>query len=522
MDKKPKKAKKNDLIVILDFGGQYAHLISRRVREQKVYSKVIPCDNGFKYLSNLKDEYNLKGVIFSGGPSSVYEENSPKVNPKILEIDVPILGICYGHQLIAQVVGGTVDIAEKGEYGVIHPEILDSKYLFKGIDGRIKGWTSHKDVVRELPSGFQTIATTKNCPIAAYANERDNIYGIQWHPEVTHSELGNKIFENFLFEICECSPEWEMEKFAQEAIETIKDKVGEDKAIIGVSGGIDSTTAAVLASRSLKRDLTAVFVDHGLMRQEESRQVIEALKKYDLNLIALDESDRFFNRLSGILDPERKRKVVGEEFIRVFEEVADSKGAEYLIQGTIYPDWIESGSETHSETIKSHHNVGGLPSKIDFKGIIEPLRSLYKDEVREIARTMGLPKEIVERQPFPGPGLAVRIIGEVTKDKIDILQKADKILRDEVENKKIDKSLWQYFAVLLSIKSTGVKGDSRDYGYVVALRAVESKEAMTANFAKIPYNILEKISNKISNQIPEVTRVVYDITHKPPGTIEWE
>ncbi len=437
-------------------------------------------------------------------------------------MNLPVLGICYGHQLLAHMVGGEVDTAEKGEYGIIRPEILNSEGILKGIEGKIKGWTSHSDVIRELPSGFKTTAKTENCPIAAFENRKEKIFGIQWHPEVTHSEYGDEIFRNFLFEICDCDPNWEMKKFAEKAIEDIKEKVGDSKAIIGVSGGIDSTTAAVLASKALGEKLTAVFVDQGLLRQGEPEQVKKTLQNYDLNLVALNERDRFLDKLEGVVDPEEKREVVGNEFIRVFEEVARKEGAEYLIQGTIYPDWIESGSETHADTIKSHHNVGGLPSRIDFKDIIEPLRDLYKDEVREIARSKGLPEEIVERQPFPGPGLAVRITGEITRDKIRILKRSDKIMRDEIEKAGLDKDLWQYFAVLLSTKSTGVKGDARDYGHVVALRAVESREAMTANFAELPYEVLENISNRIPNEISEVTRVVYDITHKPPATIEWE
>lgn len=511
-----------DLIIVLDFGGQYAHLIGRRIREQNVYSKVVPCNTNKEEILDLSEGYDLKGIVLSGGPYSVYEEEAPGFDTGIFDLDLPIMGICYGHQLIAYKVGGDVDEAEKSEYGIIKPEIEKSKGILKGIENRIKGWTSHRDIVKDLPEEFETLAGTRNCPIAAYAGENNDIYGIQWHPEVTHTEYGDKVFQNFLFDICNCEPNWEMEEFIEEKIEEIKKKAKGKKCVIGVSGGIDSTTAAVLASRALGKKLTAVFVDHGLLRKNEAEEVKNTLERYDLNLVALNERERFFDKLKGVTDPERKRKVIGEEFIRIFEREAQKADADYLIQGTIYPDWIESGSETHSETIKSHHNVGGIPSEIEFEGIIEPLRELYKDEVREVARSLGIPPEIVQRQPFPGPGLAVRLTGEVTRPKIDILKRVDKIFRDEVDKAGLKEDLWQYFAVLMSTKSTGVKGDARDYGHTVALRAVKSEEAMTASFAKLPYDFLETVSKKITNQTPEVTRVVYDVTHKPPATIEWE
>lgn len=518
----PKDTEKTDLILVLDFGGQYAHLIGRRIRDQNIYSKVAPCDVDSDYIKDLSDEYNLVGIILSGGPSSVYKEDAPILDPEILDLSLPILGICYGHQLLAKMIGGNVETAETGEYGIIYPEIIEPKGILKGLPEKVKGWTSHQDIVQELPSEYDVTAKTKNCPISAFENQNKDIYGIQWHPEVTHTEYGDKILANFLFDICGSEPQWEMDKFVSKKIEEIRNQMGDSKCIIGVSGGIDSTTAAVLASEAIGEKLTAVFVDHGLMRKGEPEEVEKVLKNYRLNLIVLDERDRFFERLKGVINPEEKRSIIGEEFIRVFEGVAKDVGAEYLIQGTIYPDWIESGSETHSDTIKSHHNVGGLPSKVGFKEIIEPLRYLYKDEVREVAEGLGLPKGIVQRQPFPGPGLAVRVTGEVTREKVDILKQADMIFREEVEKTNLKDSLWQYFPVLLSTKSTGVKGDARDYGYVLALRAVESKEAMTASFAKLPYEVLEKISKRITNEIPELTRIVYDITHKPPGTIEWE
>ncbi len=521
---KEEKVKKDNLdtILVLNFGGQYAHLIGRRIREQKVYSEVIPCHIGLEKYNEMKKGHDIKGIVLSGGPSSVYEKDAPDFDSDILNHNIPILGICYGHQLLAKKVGGDVELGEKGEYGIIYPELLKKNGLLNGIDkDKIKGWTSHQDIVQNLPASFKIIARTKNCPIAAFENKDEEFYGIQWHPEVTHTDYGNLIFKNFLFDICECEPSWEMGDFAEKAIGNIKEKMGDDQSIIGVSGGVDSTTAAVLASKALGENLTAVFVDHGLLRKNEPEQVEKILSNYELDLRTLDERKRFFERLEGVTDPELKRDIIGEEFIRVFESVAKDVGAEYLIQGTIYPDWIESGSEDHSATIKSHHNVGGLPSKVDFEGIVEPLRDLYKDEVRQVAKSVGLPDDIVWRQPFPGPGLAVRVVGEVTPENIEILKEADAILRDEIDSRS-EINPWQYFSVLLSTRSTGVKGDARDYGYVVALRAVESDEAMTANFAKLPYDLLEKISNRTVNEIPEVTRVVYDITHKPPATIEWE
>lgn len=506
----------------MDFGGQYAHLIGRRIREQNVYSGVVPYDIGFDEIRNLSQRERVKGIVLSGGPSSVYEENAPKIDPEILDLEIPKLGICYGHQLIAHVVGGEIERAETGEYGIIKVKILKQSGIFRGLGPELKGWTSHRDIVRELPSEFERTAETENCPIAAFESGERDIYGIQWHPEVTHTERGDEIFRNFLFEICGCESGWEMEGFIKRSMDEIKEEVGGNKSIIGVSGGVDSTTAAALASKALGENLVAVFVDHGLLRKNEVKKVEKTLQDYDLNLIVLNEKRRFFDALEGVKDPELKREIIGEEFIRIFERVAEEVGANYLIQGTIYPDWIESGSEKHAAKIKSHHNVGGIPAQIDFDGIVEPLRDLYKDEVREVAESLGLPNDIVWRQPFPGPGLAVRIIGEVTPEKVRILQEADAILRKETKRTGLDKKLWQYFSVLLSNKSTGVKGDDRDYGYIIGLRAVESKEAMTANFAKLPYDFLETISNRTVNEIPEVTRVVYDITHKPPATIEWE
>ncbi|MDH5806894.1 MAG: glutamine-hydrolyzing GMP synthase [Candidatus Methanomethylicaceae archaeon] len=502
-----------DSILVLDFGGQYAHLIARRIREKGVYSEILPYDITFEELKNL----NPKGIILSGGPSSVLNENSPKIDKRILEMGIPILGICYGHQLIAHMAGGKISSAS--EYGATYVTIDKPIEILNGLSKREKVWMSHSDSVFSLPKEYEILAHSRNCPIAAFKNKYKPIYGIQWHPEVVHTKKGDIIFNNFI-KICGCEAKWKMEDLVNKMIEEVKNEVGNGKAIIALSGGIDSSVAATIAAKAIGNRLTAILVDHGFMREGEVESIKKAFK--DINLIVIDAKDRFLNRIKGIVDPEEKRRIIGEEFIRVFEEVAKNIGAEFLIQGTIYPDRIESGFRKHSDKIKTHHNVAGIPSSIKFKKIIEPLRDLYKDEVRKIALILGLPREIVYRQPFPGPGLAVRIVGEVTEEKLRILRKADKIVREEIEKSKIRDRLWQYFAVLTNTKSTGVKGDVRAYGYVIAIRAVESAEAMTANFAKVPYRILEKISTRITNEIPEVVRVVYDITHKPPATIEWE
>lgn len=502
-----------DSIAVLDFGGQYAHLIARRIREKGVYSEIMPHDITFEELKNL----NPKGIILSGGPSSVLSENAPRIDARILEMGIPVLGICYGHQLIAHMAGGKIGSAK--EYGATYVMIDKPIDILNGLSKRERVWMSHGDSVLSLPEEYEVLAHSKNCAIAAFKHKFKPIYGIQWHPEVVHTKKGGVIFDNFI-KICGCEAKWKMEDLLNKMIEEVKSEVGDGKAIIALSGGIDSSTAAAIATRAIGNKLTAVLVDHGFMREGEVESIKSAFK--DVNLIIVNAKERFLNRIKNITDPEEKRRVIGEEFIRVFEEVAKNVGADFLIQGTIYPDRIESGFRKHSDKIKTHHNVAGIPARMKFKKIIEPLRDLYKDEVRKIALMLGLPKEIVYRQPFPGPGLAVRIVGEVTEEKLKILRKADEIVREEIEKSKIRDRLWQYFAVLTNTKSTGVKGDARAYGYVIAIRAVESAEAMTANFAKIPYRILEKISTRITNEIPEVVRVVYDITHKPPATIEWE
>ncbi len=521
--KSNKHIKKFDTILIMDFGGQYAHLITKRVREQRVYSEIIPCEIKPNDLLKLKDKFQIKGIIFSGGPSSVYEENAPTFDKRILSLNIPILGLCYGHHLLAQTFNGKVESGAKKEYGSIKIIVDKPIGILEGLKQEEKVWMSHGDTVFSLPEEFEILAHTSNCPIAAFQNKKQDIYGLQFHPEVVHTENGIKMLRNFIFNICKCEANWEPTSIINDAIEEIVSTIGNKKAIIALSGGIDSSTSTVLASKAIGENLMAVFVDQGLMREGEPEFVEKTFTKLGVNLKLINAQDRFFKKLRNISDPEQKRKIIGEEFIKVFEEVAEEFGAEYLIQGTIYPDRIESGLSKYSDKIKSHHNVAGIPTKIKFKGIVEPLKDLYKDEVREIAKSLGLPEEIIHRQPFPGPGLAVRLIGKITPDKIALLRKADKIVTDEIEkNKALKDGLWQYFAVLTNIKSVGVKGDARAYDYVLAIRAVKSREAMTANFAKIPFEILEKISTRITNEISQISRVVYDITHKPPATIEWE
>ena len=513
---------KYDTILVLDFGGQYCHLIGRRIREHGVFSEIVPSDITASEILALNQKFNIKGIILSGGPSSVYEPNAPRIDEKILGLNLPVLGLCYGHQLIAQIVEGKVSRAACREYGIAEVNIDKAVGVLNGLNPRETVWMSHGDTVSALPSDYEVLAHTDSCPVAAYRNKTKSIYGLQWHPEVVHTKHGALMLRNFVFEVCKCDANWKVEDVIQKMVDEIKADVGSATAIIGLSGGIDSSVATALAAEALGNKLTAVYVDHGFMREGETEAIRETFGKFNINFVVADAQQRFMDKLKGVSEPERKRKIIGEEFIRVFEEIAEKSGAEYLLQGTIYPDRIESGFRKNSDVIKSHHNVAGLPSNIKFKKIVEPLRDLYKDEVRKVATMLGLPKELVNRQPFPGPGLAVRIIGALTQEKVDITKKADAIVRQEIEKSCIAENLWQYFAVLTDTKATGVKGDSRAYGYVVAVRAAESREAMTANFAQIPYPVLEKISTRITNEIPEVTRVVYDITHKPPATIEWE
>jgi len=514
--------KKPDTILILDFGGQYCHLIARRIRQEKVFSHIVSPEIGLKEIEKLKEKLNIKGVIFSGGPFSVYEKRAIRCKKEILNLNLPILGICYGHQLLAFLFGGKIKAGKVKEYGIVEVKIKKKKGILRGLKNKEKVLMSHKDKVKSLPKDFEILASTETTEISAFSHKSKPIFGVQWHPEVSHTRNGQKIFKNFLFEICKCKRNWKIEEIIEKAIEEIRETVGKEKAIIALSGGIDSSTSALLGIKAIGENLTAVFVDHGFLREGEPETVRKFFEKQKINFVFQNERERFLKKLKGIISPERKRKIIGREFIRVFERVAQKIKAKYLIQGTIYPDRIESGIRKFSEKIKTHHNVGGIPSKIRFKKIIEPLRELYKDEVREIAKKLGLKEEILSRQPFPGPGLAIRIIGAVDERKIRILKKADKIIQEEIEKTDFKKKLWQYFPVFLDLKTTGIKGDKRAVGYVIALRAVESEEAMTADFAKLPYSLLEKISHRITNEIPQIMRVVYDITSKPPATIEWE
>ena len=513
---------KYDTILVLDFGGQYCHLIGRRVREHSVHSEIVPHDITPKEIDLLEKKYNMKGLILSGGPASVYERNAPTCNQEILDLGLPVLGLCYGHQLLAQMVGGVVKPGERREYGKAQVVVDMAVGVLKGLRRKEWVWMSHGDTVYALPNDYEVLAHTDNCPVAAFRHKDKAIYGLQWHPEVVHTEKGARMLRNFIFEICRCTPNWRMEGVIETAVEEMRQTVGREKAIVALSGGIDSSTVTALAAKALGKNLTAVFVDHGFMREGEPEFVEATFGRMGISFVRVNAKERFMHRLKGIAEPEEKRKIIGEEFIRVFEGVAKRVGADCFIQGTIYPDRIESGFRRFSDKIKTHHNVAGLPTKIEFKAIVEPLRDLYKDEVRKVAEKLGLPKEIVGRQPFPGPGLAVRVAGEVTEEKLEVVRKADKVVADEIEKAHLKEGLWQYFAVLTDTKSTGVKGDARAYGYIVAVRAVESREAMTASFAKIPYEVLERISTRITNEIPQVVRVVYDVTHKPPATIEWE
>jgi len=475
-----------------------------------------------KEIEAVESKFNVKGLILSGGPDSVYDKDAPRCDPAILGMNLPILGLCYGHQLIAQIIGGKVEPAVRKEFGKATVIIDRPAGVLFGLEKKEQVWMSHGDTVLKLPNDYEVLAHSENTPIAAFRNKKKPIYGLQWHPEVIHTEYGTQMLRNFLFEVCRCEPNWKMEDFIKTSVREIQQTINKHKAIVALSGGIDSSTVTALAAMALGKNLTAVFVDHGFMREGEPEFVQRTFGKLGLNFVSVNAADQFLEKLENVSDPEEKRRIIGREFIRVFEAEARKVRAEYLIQGTIYPDRIESGFRKFSDKIKTHHNVAGLPTKMEFKGVVEPLRDLYKDEVRDVAQKLGLPDEIVCRKPFPGPGLAVRVTGEVTRDKVEVLRKADMIVREEIEEADLADDLWQYFAVLSDTKSTGVKGDARAYGYTVAVRAVESREAMTASFARLPFEVLERISTRITNEVPQVVRVVYDITHKPPATIEWE
>ncbi len=509
-------------ILIIDLGSQYTQLIARRIRELRVYSEIVP---NTITPEEVMDK-NTIGLILSGGPNSVYLFDSPSIDPKLLELGIPVLGICYGLQLMGKLLGARIVPAEKSEYGKTELTVIDPQSeLFAGLNPDLVCWMSHGDITPEPPPGFKVTARTMNSPVAAMENPDRRLYAVQFHPEVTHTPWGVDLLRNFAYRICGARGDWQMADFATQAIGEIRERVGEGKVICGLSGGVDSLCTAALVHRAVGDQLTCIFVDHGLLRLGEADQVEQAFRENfpDINFIRINASERFLSRLSGVTDPERKRKIIGEEFINVFEEAASRvEGVEFLAQGTLYPDVIESkGIGMHAQVIKSHHNVGGLPEKMNLK-LIEPLRDLFKDEVRQLALSLGLPRRLVYRHPFPGPGLAIRIIGEVTPERLELLRKADHIAMTEIEQAGYYDQVWQALVVLPAVKTVGVQGDQRTYGYPVVLRAVQSEDGMTADWAKLPAGLLERISSRIINEVPGINRVVYDISSKPPATIEWE
>jgi len=509
------------MVIVLDFGGQYNQLIARRVRECGVYCEVKPYSTPLDELKKL----DPIGFIFTGGPNSVYLETSPHVDPDIFRLGVPVLGICYGCQLMAHTLGGKVTAAQDDsarEYGKTETFYDTNCPLFKGLPAQGTSWMSHGDYMEKVPGGFALAAHSNACPNVAIADVNRGFYGVQFHPEVNHTENGVKMIRNFLYEVCGAKGDWSMGDYKRTAIAAIREKVGNGKVLLALSGGVDSSVCAALLAEAVGEQLTCVFVDHGLMRKNEGNEVEAAFQPWAMNFVRVDAEARFLHRLAGVTEPERKRKIIGEEFIRVFEEEARKIGAvDFLAQGTIYPDVIESGAGD-AAVIKSHHNVGGLPDYVDFKEIIEPLRLLFKDEVRQLGRELGLPEYLVSRQPFPGPGLAIRVIGDLTKEKLDTLRDADAIYREEIACAGLDRTISQYFAVLTNTRSVGVMGDGRTYDYTLALRAVETSDFMTADWARIPFDVLDRISTRIVNEVPGINRICYDITSKPPATIEWE